>query len=61
MVISYLSQHESCGPTELVREYGFSGPTWSRELGALVAAGYVMKDGQKHRLTGLGRQLASTW
>lgn len=61
MVISYLSQHESCGPTELVREYGFSGPTWSRELGALVAAGYVMKDGQKHRLTGLGRQLVSTW
>ena len=61
MVISYLSQHESCGPTELVREYGFSGPTWSRELGALVAAGYVMKDGQKHCLTGLGRQLASTW
>jgi len=61
MVISYLSQHESCGPTELVREYGFSGPTWSRELGALVAAGYVMKDGQKHRLTGLGRQFASTW
>ena len=61
MVISYLSQHESCGPTELVREYGFSGPTWSRELGALAAAGYVMKDGQKHRLTGLGRQLASTW
>lgn len=61
MVISYLSQHESCGPTELVREYGFSGPTWSRELSALVAAGYVMKDGQKHRLTGLGRQLASTW
>ena len=61
MVISYLSQHESCGPTELVREYGFSGPTWSRELGVLVAAGYVMKDGQKHRLTGLGRQLVSTW
>ena len=61
MVISYLAQHESCGPTELVREYGFSGPTWSRELGALVAAGYVMKDGQKHRLTGLGRQLASAW
>ena len=61
MVISYLAQHESCGPTELVREYGFSGPTWSRELGALVAAGYVMKDGQKHHLTGLGRQLASAW
>lgn len=61
MAISYLAQHESCGPTELVREYGFSGPTWSRELGALVAAGYVMKDGQKHRLTGLGRQLASAW
>ena len=61
LVISYLAQHESCGPTELVREYGFSGPTWSRELGALVAAGYVMKDGQKHHLTGLGRQLASAW
>lgn len=56
-IIEYLSQHESCGPTELVKAYGYSGPTWSRELGALVAAGYVMKEGQKHRLTAVGRSL----
>lgn len=54
-VMSYLSEHESCGPTDLVRSFGASGATWSRTLSALAAQGLVMKDGQKYRLTGIGR------
>ena len=57
MVIGYLAQHESVGPTDLIREYGFSGPTWSRELASLAAAGYIMKNGQKYQLTAVGRSL----
>ena len=57
MVIGYLAQHESVGPTDLIREYGFSGPTWSRELASLAAAGYIMKSGQKYQLTAVGRGL----
>ena len=57
MVIGYLAQHESVGPTDLIREYGFSGPTWSRELASLAAAGYIMKNGQKYQLTAVGRML----
>lgn len=55
LILGYLAEHDSCGPTDLVREFGYSGPTWSRELAALVSAGYVMKAGQKHRLTAVGR------
>ena len=54
-VLTYLSEHESCGPTDLVRSFGASGATWSRTLAALAAQGLVMKDGQKYRLTGIGR------
>ena len=54
-VMSYLGEHESCGPTDLVRSFGASGATWSRTLAALAAQGLVMKDGQKYRLTGIGR------
>lgn len=54
-VLTYLSEHESCGPTDLVRTFGASGATWSRTLAALAAQGIVMKDGQKYRLTGIGR------
>ena len=54
-VLSYLSERESCGPTDLVRAFGASGATWSRTLAALAAQGIVMKDGQKYRLTGIGR------
>ncbi len=57
MVVSYLAQHESVGPTDLIREYGLSGPTWSRELASLAAAGYIMKTGQKYQLTAVGRSL----
>lgn len=56
-VLSYLTEHESCGPTDLVRACGSSGATWSRALAALAAQGIVMKDGQKYRLTGFGRTL----
>ena len=54
-VMSYLASHESCGPTDLVRTCGSSAATWSRALSALAAQGLVMKDGQKYRLTGIGR------
>ena len=57
MVLGYLSQHESCGPTELTQQLGFSGPTWSRELSKLVSAGYLTKTGQKYTLTAVGRGL----
>ncbi len=58
MALAYLSQHESCGPTELTQQLGFSGPTWSRELSKLVSAGYLTKMGQKYTLTAVGRSLA---
>ena len=54
-IMSYLASHESCGPTDLVRACGSSAATWSRALTALAAQGLVMKDGQKYRLTGIGR------
>lgn len=54
-VMSYLASHESCGPTDLVRACGSSAATWSRALSALATQGLVMKDGQKYRLTGIGR------
>ena len=53
--LGHLAAHESCGPTDLVRAYGSSAATWSRTLSALAAQGLVMKDGQKYRLTGIGR------
>lgn len=57
MIIEYLAANGSCGPTDLANSLGYSGPTWSRELAALVAAGYVTKRGQKHYLTAVGTQL----
>lgn len=56
-ILAYLSQHESCGPTELTQQLGYSGPTWSRELSKLVSTGYIAKTGQKYSLTAVGRQL----
>ena len=56
-VMSYLSEHEAAGPTDLVRAYGSSGATWSRTLSALAAQGIVTKVGQKYHLTGIGRTL----
>ena len=43
------------GPTELVRTYGKSAPTWSRELASLVQMGILKKVGQKYYLTQLGQ------
>lgn len=57
-VLKYLSAHEMVGPTELVRAYGRSAPTWSRELGGLVQMGILKKVGQKYYLTQLGRGFA---
>lgn len=54
-VLSYLSQHESVGPTELVQAYGSSSATWSRTLAALAAQGLVIKEAQKYRPTAIGR------
>ena len=56
--LSYLSAHELGGPNDLVRSYGQSAPTWSRELKALVAVGYVHKVGQKYALTQAGQAAA---
>ena len=56
-VITFLSTHESVGPSELTRSYGASGPTWSRVLSNLSAQGLIMKVGQKYQLTGIGRSL----
>ncbi|SET13310.1 Histidine kinase-, DNA gyrase B-, and HSP90-like ATPase [Olsenella sp. KH3B4] len=54
-ILEYLSAHEMVGPTELVRTYGKSAPTWSRELASLVQMGVLKKIGQKYYLTQLGQ------
>lgn len=54
-VIDYLRTHESVGPSDLARTLGGSQPTWSRELAALESQGLILKEGQKRRLTGMGR------
>ena len=57
-VLSYLSEHELVGPTDLVVAFGASGPTWSRVLSSLSAQGLVMKRSQKYQLTAVGRAFA---
>lgn len=54
LALSFLLEHGQAGPTELVRAYGQSGPTWSRELATLSRQGFTVKQGQKYRLTELG-------
>ncbi len=56
-VMEYLSQHESCGPTDLTQVFGSSGPTWSRELKGLMEMGIITKTGQKYRLTVIGKSM----
>ena len=56
-VFVYLSEHELVGPTELVRMYGLSIPTWSRELKSLEEIGLIRKIGQKYQLTQAGLAL----
>lgn len=54
-VVNYLAAHDSVGPSDLSRAYGESQPTWTRELQALEEQGLVRKEGQKRRLTTMGR------
>lgn len=54
-ILQYLMTNRECGPTELMRAYGSSTPTWSRELVKLAEAGFVIKTGQKFHLTEMGR------
>lgn len=56
-VLSYLAEHESVGPTDLMNAYGESVPTWSRQLKELEEQGIIRKNGQKRYLTELGRTL----
>ena len=56
-IMDYLAAHDSVGPSDLAREYGESQPTWTRELQALEEQGLIRKDGQKRRLTTLGRTI----
>ena len=56
-IIDYLATHDSVGPSDLARTYGESQPTWTRELQALEEQGLIRKDGQKRRLTTLGRTM----
>ncbi|WP_058270820.1 ATP-binding protein [Olsenella massiliensis] len=63
LVLSFLRDHESVGPTDLMRAYGSSQPTWSRELSSLEDLGLVNKrrGEQKRRLSAAGRAfLAAT-
>ncbi len=53
--LMYLVEQTSCGPTDLVRAYGSSVSTWSRELETLQQNGFVIKQGQKRILTEVGR------
>ena len=56
-IIDYLATHDSVGPSDLARTYGESQPTWTRELQALEEQGLIRKDGQKRRLTTLGKRM----
>lgn len=57
LVLSFLRDHESVGPTDLMRAYGSSQPTWSRELATLEDLGLVNKrrGEQKRHLSAAGR------
>ena len=50
MILDYLSTHDQVGPSDLCRAYGYSPPTWSRELSALEEQGILVKGSQKFRL-----------
>ena len=60
LVLRYLMAHENVGPSDLVREFGGSQPTWSRELTTLDSKGLLVKDGQKRYLTEIGRTYLTT-
>lgn len=56
-VLEWLSEHETVGPTDLAPAYGGSLSTWTRQLKELEDRGILRKQGQKRRLTELGRTL----
>jgi predicted HTH transcriptional regulator len=49
-VVEYLKKEGKVGPSDLVKEYGSSSPTWSRCLTGLSEKGLIEKDGQKYHL-----------
>lgn len=53
--LDFLIGATMCGPTDLVRAFGSSNATWSRELSGLAQAGFVSKHGQKYVLTQAGQ------
>ena len=53
-IMEYLSTHESVGPSNLVRAYKGSQPTWSRSLKEIESMGLIKKEGQKYYLTQVG-------
>lgn len=50
LILDYLKTHPQVGPTDLCRTYGFSIPTWSRELSNLESKGILKKGAQKYQL-----------
>lgn len=49
LVLGYLENHDVAGPSDLSRAYGYSNPTWSRELSVLCRLGVIKKLGQKYQ------------
>lgn len=58
-ILSFLATHDSVRGIDLVREFGGSQPTWSRELKALDEQGVTRKVGQRRMLTDSGKALLS--
>ncbi len=56
-ILVYLSEHESVGPTDLMKAFGESLSTWTRQLQELEEQGIIRKQGQKRYLTELGKTL----
>lgn len=53
-ILAYLKSHNEVGPKDLTQVYKGSQPTWSRELISLENQGFLVKQGQKRRLTPQG-------
>lgn len=53
--LAALSQFNLIGGKQLADQYGGSAPTWSRELSQLDTLGITIKDGQKRKLTEIGK------
>lgn len=54
LILAYIAEHGSAGPTDLQNAYGKSLPTWSRELSSLVAEGILEKNGRRYLLPQTG-------